>query len=98
MATPRRPAAMASTTSLASVYAVKNFKIDIPHLREEYDTPHEWLPDWGNQQVVDVDDQPHLLIPLRKVYIDPLGLRDLIPPIPKIDVCPLCGSMMVRHS
>ena len=97
MATPRRPKAMHSATSLASFFAVKDFPQAFPHLVKKRDAVHEWIPDWGNQQLVDYHGEPHLLTPLRKVYLDPYGLRELVPPKPKLEVCPLCNSMMVSQ-
>ena len=98
MAAPRRPAAMASDTSLASVMAVKNFKMEVTCPYDCRDAAHVWVRDLANEKLVEVQGELHVLTPLKKVYTDPLGLRDLIPPEPKAEDCPLCTNILVSQN
>ena len=60
------------------------------------DACHIYIADRTREKVVEVSGEPHLLIPIIKQYTDPLGLRDLITPEPRIDPpCPLCCSIIV---
>ena len=69
MAKPRRPAAMPSSTSMASVMAVKDFDTKM-----EKDADHIWVPDKSREQLIHLGGEPHLLTPLIKKYTDPYGL------------------------
>ena len=64
------------------------------------DADHVWVVEWGKEKVVEVESEPHLLVPLKKKYTDPYGLTVKIPP-PKPDkygACPLCFSIFVSQS
>ena len=62
------------------------------------DADHVWVLDHENEKVVEVEGDPHLLTPIKKVYTDPYGLTKKIPRKP-IDHggCPLCQSLFVSR-
>ena len=63
------------------------------------DADHVWVVDWGNEKVVEVESEPHLLIPLKKRYTDPYGFRDKIIQEPlRNDGCPLCHLITVSQA
>ena len=90
MATPRRPAAMPSSTSLASVMAVKDFDIE-----KKKDADHVWVPDKSRERVIHLGGEPHLLTPLVKQYTDPYGLLAFKP---KSGACRHCKFLNVSQS
>ena len=90
MATPRRPAAMHSSTSLSSVMAVKDFD-----LKKEKDADHVWVPDKSREEIIHLGGDPYLLTPLVKRYTDPYGLLAIKP---STGECKHCKSLNVRQS
>ena len=64
------------------------------------DAAHYWVLDHAREKLVECDKEPHLLIPLVKVYEDPYGLTDKIERKPLEDVggCHLCHSLFVSQS
>ena len=62
------------------------------------DAAHYWVMDRENERVVEVEKEPHVLIPLKKVYEDPYGLTDKIER-EEIDHggCPLCHRLFVSQ-
>ena len=63
------------------------------------DADHYWVLDHANEKVVEVEGEPHVLTPLKKVYTDPYGLTDKIEraPIEETGGCPLCHSLFVSQ-
>ena len=63
------------------------------------DAAHYWVMDRENERVVEVEKEPHVLIPLKKVYEDPYGLTERIPrtPIREDYGCPLCHRLLVSQ-
>ena len=60
------------------------------------DADHVWVVEWGKEKLVEVDEEPHLLVPLRKQYTDPYGLQKLQPKEYRIPPpCPLCFKISV---
>ena len=90
MATPRRPAAVPSTTSMASIMAVRKFD-----LKKRKDADHVWVPDKSREQVIHLGGEPHLLTPLVKRYTDPYGLLAYKP---DSGACRHCKFLNVRQS
>ena len=63
------------------------------------DAAHYWVLDRSREKLVECDDEPHLLIPLKKIYEDPYGLRDKIPRrLIEDGSCPLCRSIDVSNT
>ena len=63
------------------------------------DAAHYWVLDWDNEKVVEVENEPHVLVPLKKIYEDPYGLTERIPRrLIEDGGCPLCRSISVSHS
>ena len=62
------------------------------------DAAHVWVLDRDNEKVVEVKNEPHLLIPLKKKYTDPYGFTIKHPPKPLENFgCPLCFSIIVSQ-
>ena len=63
------------------------------------DAAHYWVLDHSREKVVELKKEPHLLIPLVKVYEDPYGLTDKIERKPREDAggCPLCHRLFVSQ-
>ena len=79
---------MPSSTSLASVMAVKDFDV-----AKKHDADHIWVPDRQREKIIHLGGEPHLLTPLVKKYTDPYGLLELPP---KSNGCKHCNFMNVR--
>ena len=64
------------------------------------DAAHYWVLDHDREKLVECDKEPHLLIPLKKVYEDPYGLTIKVKraPIKNEDGCPLCHRLFVSQS
>ena len=63
------------------------------------DAAHYWVLDREREKLVECDKEPHLLIPLVKIYEDPYGLRDKIPrKLVEDGSCPLCRSIDVSKT
>ena len=84
MATPRRPAAMPSSTSMASVMAVRDYDT-----KKHGDADHVWIPDKSREKIIHLGGEPHLLTPLIKKYTDPYGLLAIKP---RSEGCPTASS------
>ena len=63
------------------------------------DAAHYWVLDREREKLVECDREPHLLIPLVKVYEDPYGLTDKIEraPVKHEGGCPLCHRLFVSQ-
>ena len=62
------------------------------------DADHNWVLDEENEKVVEVEGEPHVLTPLKKLYTDPYGLTEKIPRrLVEDGSCPLCRSLDVSH-
>ena len=64
------------------------------------DADHVWVLDVQNEKVVEVEGEPHVLTPLKKIYTDPFGLTVKMPrkKFEEPGGCPLCHSLLVSHS
>ena len=63
------------------------------------DADHYWVLDEANEKVVEVEGEPHVLTPLKKIYTDPYGFRDKIPrKLIEDGSCPLCRSIDVSKT
>ena len=63
------------------------------------DADHVWVLDVENEKVVEVEGEPHVLTPLRKVYTDPYDLTKKIPRrLIEDGACPLCRSIDVSET
>ena len=95
MATPRRPAAMPSTTSMASVMAVKDFEVrcrsplcDVHQDKKYGPFVYEFGEDAG--KVVLLDGEEHFVRKVYKKFLDPYGFSQKPPKIK--EVCHNCGQ------
>ena len=95
MATPRRPAAMPSTTSMASVMAVKDFEVrcksplcDVHEDKKYGPFVYEFGEDSG--EVATLDGEEYYIRRVYKKYLDPYGFSKKPPKIKK--VCHYCGK------
>ena len=62
------------------------------------DAAHFWVLDHENEKLVECNKEPHLLIPLKKVYEDPYGLTEKVPrKLIEDGACPLCRSLDVSR-
>ena len=99
MATPRRPAALPSTTSLTSIMAVKDVKVRCKSpLCEVFEDPkygpfvYKFSEEIG--EIATIDGEECYVRKVHKKYLDPYGFSRPIPrqPLP----CWFCASADVR--
>ena len=63
------------------------------------DADHVWVLDIENEKVVEVEGEPHVLTPLKKMYTDPYDLTKKIPRrLIEDGCCPLCRSIDVSET
>ena len=74
------------------------FEMDWPPPKRP-DAAHFWVLDRENEKVVELNKEPHLLIPIKKVYEDPYGLTKKVPrKLIEDGSCPLCRSISVSKT
>ena len=63
------------------------------------DADHIWVLDEENEKVVEVEGEPHVLTPLKKLYTDPYGLTVKFERkrIEEAGRCPLCHRLFVSQ-
>ena len=63
------------------------------------DADHVWVLDVEREKVVEVEGEPHVLTPLKKIYTDPFGLTAKIKRKKVEDAggCPLCHRLFVSQ-